>query len=390
MNPKTRRLRLCLAIPTFDRLGAQRVAVWLAAGLPRDRIEPVFLVHRAEGPMLRLVPQDVEIVEVDRFCPHVSGAMSILRLQGYRRALKHVRPDISIGVTQYPTLAMSLARQLLGAKWPLIASEHSFVSRNLSDPTAYPTWFRHVYRATFPFVYNQLCARVITLTDAAKRDLIENYGIQSSRMVTIPNPVDIEGVRLEAQKDYSHPFFSGEFKVVLGVGRLVWQKGFHHLVTAFAAVAKERSDVRLLILGEGPERQPLQEEIRRLGVTGLVDMPGATDLVWSAMARASVLTMSSEWEGLPMVLLEAAALKVPVVSFDCPSGPREILESGDAGILVEQGNVVALATAIKNVLSFPDAAAERTERAFESVQKYSISNICEKYAELVESVFREA
>ena len=124
------------------------------------------------------------------------------------------------------------------------------------------------------------------------------------------------------------------------------------LIEAFARVRRER-DARLAIFGEGPDRAELEERVRRLGLQDSVALPGFVNNPYSCMARAAVVAVSSDWEGLPTVLIESLAVGTPVVSTDCPSGPREILQGGALGRLVPVGDVAALATAIRDALSAP-------------------------------------
>jgi glycosyltransferase involved in cell wall biosynthesis len=138
----------------------------------------------------------------------------------------------------------------------------------------------------------------------------------------------------------------------MGVGRLVPQKNFRLLIDAFAIVRRSH-DARLIILGEGPERPLLEAQVRQYGLHDVVDLPGFLDNPYACMARASVFALSSDFEGLPTVLIETLAIGTPVVSTDCESGPREILRGGVLGELVPVGDVHAMALAIARALASP-------------------------------------
>jgi len=138
----------------------------------------------------------------------------------------------------------------------------------------------------------------------------------------------------------------------LSIGRLTKAKNYSTLIEAFAKVRQQR-DVRLAILGNGEERPSLEGLVRRLGLENDVWLPGFVDPPYPYLARASVFVQSSIWEGFPTVIVEALAFGVPVVSTDCPSGPREILENGRFGELVPVGDVEALADAIRRALDVP-------------------------------------
>jgi glycosyltransferase involved in cell wall biosynthesis len=177
---------------------------------------------------------------------------------------------------------------------------------------------------------------------------------------TIYNPFDIEQIKKLANEPLTDSWFQhGEPPVILGIGRLVPQKGFHVLIKAFAQVLKTM-DARLLILGDGPEYRMLKElasslqiDDERLSINTFVANP------FVYLARCKVFVLSSFWEGLPGVLIEALACGANVVSTDCPSGPREILEDGKWGKLVavdcpEMLSRAILDTIISDRATLPD------------------------------------
>src|SRR5262249_37227290 len=148
----------------------------------------------------------------------------------------------------------------------------------------------------------------------------------------------------------SHPWFApGSLPVILGVGRLTWQKDFPTLIKAFALV-RSRQPARLLILGEGEKRLELETIVKELGLAADVCLPGYVDNPFAYMHRCSAFVLSSASEGLPNSLIEAMACGAPVISTDCASGTAEILENGRYGPLVPVGDVEAMATAISATL----------------------------------------
>jgi len=138
----------------------------------------------------------------------------------------------------------------------------------------------------------------------------------------------------------------------MGIGRLTRQKDFPTLIRAFATLRRVRP-LRLIILGEGRDRAPLEQLAAREGVGGDVALPGFQPNPYAWLARARLFVLSSAWEGSPNALTEAMALGVPVVSTDCRSGPRELLEAGRFGPLVPVGDADALAAAMRATLDHP-------------------------------------
>jgi glycosyltransferase involved in cell wall biosynthesis len=175
--------------------------------------------------------------------------------------------------------------------------------------------------------------------------------------------VDVTNIRQKAEEPLTHPWFSSnQPPVILAVGRLVKQKDFDTLIRAFGLVRKERP-ARLMVLGEGREREKLLALIKNLGLEQDVTLHGFVENPFKYIKHAAVFVLSSLWEGFGNVIVEAMALGTPVVATECPSGPSEILEEGKWGRLVPPGDVDALAQSIIDTLddSNPPAVASRAE-----------------------------
>lgn len=177
-------------------------------------------------------------------------------------------------------------------------------------------------------------------------DLTQIAGHPLERMQIISNPVVTPELLEKANEPVNHSWFAaGEPPVILGVGRLNVQKDFPTLIRAFALI-QQHLPARLMILGEGEERPQLEAMIDQLGLAKVATLPGFVSNPYAFMSKASVFVLSSAYEGLPTVLIEAMAVGTPVVSTDCPSGQRKFLEFGRYGRLVPVGDIKALAQAI--------------------------------------------
>jgi glycosyltransferase involved in cell wall biosynthesis len=173
--------------------------------------------------------------------------------------------------------------------------------------------------------------------------------------------------------------------VILGVGRLTEQKDFSTLMRAFTCVRAKRA-ARLVILGEGKLREDLEDLASKLGIQADVEMPGFVENPLQYMARASVLVLSSKYEGLPGVLIQAMACGCPVVSTDCPGGSAEILDNGKYGVLVDIGDAEGMAKAILSELDNPTANDILRRRAEDFSVEHAVSN----YLKLLDSVVGQA
>jgi glycosyltransferase involved in cell wall biosynthesis len=203
--------------------------------------------------------------------------------------------------------------------------------------------------------------------------------VPADLVTTIYNPVVTDELLEKAREPLDHPWFVEDAPpVILGVGRLEPQKDFETLIRAFHRVQSER-EPRLVILGKGSERAKLERLVQSLGMDNSVQMPGFVDNPFQYMARADVFALSSRFEGLPGVLIQAMATGCPVVSTDCPSGPREILEDGRWGALVPVEDEEALAVAILGTIDSPHCLDELRERA----QAFSASQAVDQYLDVL-------
>jgi glycosyltransferase involved in cell wall biosynthesis len=175
-------------------------------------------------------------------------------------------------------------------------------------------------------------------------------------------------------------------KTIIAAGRLKRQKDFFRLVRAFAQVAEKHPDWKLKICGDGPHRERLEELIAELGLEGKVELPGPVKNLGPELAAASMYALSSRREGFPMVLLEAMSKGLPVVSFDCPTGPREIVRSGENGLLVAHQDVDALAAAMIRMIEDEDLRRRCGAGALKTAERYSIDVIGERWEELLAEV----
>nr|WP_256753066.1 glycosyltransferase family 4 protein [Mesorhizobium sp. Mes31] len=242
-----------------------------------------------------------------------------------RRALKRLAPDVTLSfLTRTNVMSLAASR---GLGLSVVVSERN----NPALQDVGPIW-RFLRAKLYPSAFG-----LVTMTNGAL-----NYfsPAMRKRSWVIPNPVDLPAA--------GKPRRGGNRLVA--VGRLVPQKGFDLLLKAFANIRRDFPEWKLVIWGEGPDRAELEAERDRLGLHDCLEMPGITSQpgIWVETADAFVL--SSRYEGWGIVLLEAMAAGLPVISFDCQWGPREMVENEKNGLLVESGNVDALAAGLRRLL----------------------------------------
>jgi glycosyltransferase involved in cell wall biosynthesis len=186
----------------------------------------------------------------------------------------------------------------------------------------------------------------------------------------------------KADEEVGHPWFHSDVEILLGVGRLTPVKDFPTLLRAVTHLREDR-DVRLILLGEGEERDRLQNLCRKLGIADYVDLRGFVGNPIKYMARSDVFVLSSVREGFGNVVVEALASGAPVVSTCGDEGPGEILKNGRYGRLVPSGDDKALSEAILKTLNHPDQPATKEER-IRRARDFSVESAIEKYWTIVE------
>ncbi len=216
---------------------------------------------------------------------------------------------------------------------------------------------------------------VTVLTDRDERDYRQALGDAGVRLERIPNGVPQPTL----------PPSPLTAKVLVAAGRLLPGKGFDLLLDAFALVSKEHPDWQLRIFGSGPKRADLAARIERFGLTGRARLKGPTETLDAEFAAASIFVLSSRYEGLPMVLIEAMTAGLAVVAFDCPTGPAEVIEDGVSGILAPPQDVTALAAGIRALIEDPARRQAMGAAARQRSRDYSIDAIRGRW----EDLFRE-
>jgi glycosyltransferase involved in cell wall biosynthesis len=274
------------------------------------------------------------------------------------RYLRRERPSVLLSAMTKPNFMAVWARHLAGVPTRVVISEHNTFSLAQSFP-AKKKWERR--QRHLPTMVERVYSgadAIIAVSNGVADDLAQCTGILRERITTIYNPIVTPELVRQATAPLDHPWLqSGTPPVVLGVGRFHEQKDFPTLLRAFARVRAKQA-ARLMILGEADAkhttfRAELMTLATQLGIADDVALPGFVANPFAYLARAAVFVLSSAWEGLPSVLIEALACGCPVVSTDCPSGPAEILENGKYGPLVPVGDEVMLAEAILSVLNTP-------------------------------------
>jgi glycosyltransferase involved in cell wall biosynthesis len=347
--------------------GVERVIINLARGFVEQGLSVDLVLVREEGDFLSLVPPEVRVVNLE-------GKRLISSLPALVRYLKENKPVAMLSAMQDINLVALWSRRLAGVPTRVVVSVHNTVSRESQNST-------QLKRRIAPYLARKFypwADAIVTVSQGSADDLV-NLGLSSKRIQVIYNPVVTPELFEKAKEPIDHPWFEpGSPPVILGVGRLEKQKDFPTLIRAFAQVHKQRP-ARLMILGEGKDRPDLEALVQELGLEDDVALPGFVANPFAYMASSAVFVLSSLYEGLPTVLIEAIAVGTRVVSTDCPSGPTEILENGRYGKLVAVGDIKGMAEAIVSTLENPPDSESLQLKAAE----FSLEKAVAKYRQVL-------
>ncbi len=363
-----RRRRIAFVLPNLSGGGAERVMVTLLRHLDRHRFEPHLVLVEAAGPYLGDVPGDVRIHQLGT--RRVRHAIPLLVL-----ALWRLRPHVVVSTQGYMNFTLLLIRPLLRSKLVVreVIGDRYMAHSRYRD--LLHRWYLHLVRRA---------DRIITQSDAAADDMRVRVQPRPGQLVRLHNPVDAAGVTRRARAA-ACPYEGDEMQVV-AAGRLDPQKGFDLLLEAFAGVLAAGVPARLTILGEGPERAALVARAARLDIDGAVRFAGFQHNPYPYFAHADLFVLSSRFEGLPNVVLEALACGCPVVAFDCPAGVREVVRDGMNGLLVPPEDVGGLRDAMVRLLASPEELARLRTRIPATLAPFTATEIVRHWEALFDDL----
>jgi glycosyltransferase involved in cell wall biosynthesis len=341
---------VALFLPALYSGGAERVMLNLAGELVARGHRVDLVLAKAEGPYLDAIPAGVRLVDLG--CRRTVTAVWPLV-----RYLRRKRPEALYAAIDHANVVALLANRLAGDRSRVVVSVHS----PLSIDTGRNRWRGRLVVGLARWLYRR-AGLVVTVSEGIRSDVLDILALPPERVQVIHNavltvdpatrggaPLDPDLADLEQR-----PF-------IVSAGRLTATKDFPTLLRAFARLGPVH-DLSLVILGEGPEQPALAALAEELGIADRVRFAGFRKNPFALFARARLFVLASTREGLPTVLIEAMATGCPIVSTDCPHGPREILADGRYGRLVPMRDPDALAMAIREALASPTPQTLLAER----------------------------
>ena len=337
-------MRVAFFLPSLAGGGAERMVLNLIRGLQAFPVQIDLLTATLNGELVSQIPQGINVVDL-----HQGRVFS--SLFPLIRFLRKNHPDILFSAVDNANLIAILAGLLSGTQTKRVISVHQVGTK-----------FRKIHHGVREKIlllgtrlFFRYAHQIVAVSRGVAEDLIRDVKLNPSLVTTIANPI-LSTQKLEELRISPQVKKEGEVRIV-SAGRLVKEKDFFTLLTAFSII-HQRISSQLTIFGEGPERAQLERYRDELGLTKVVNFPGFYADIFQSMASATLCVVSSLTEGFGNVIVEALACGVPVVATDCPSGPREILQEGKYGRLVEMQQPEKMAEAILA------SAAQKTDCSF--------------------------
>ncbi len=369
--------KIMLVMPSAADGGVQRVMINLSYGMVQKGICPRFIIADATGKMADDIPKECEVIDLKKmkYRGDLKIALSLFQIIKQMRS----NPDTTfVGAPGLTGAILSFAKLFSWRSRVIIICDNK--CSLLKDGTIYHTLVYYINKVLY-----RIADRIVTAHTAAKNDIAEHYKISPKLINVIYHPL-ISMEKINSIRPFKeHPFFATDSAVLVAVGRLVPEKDFVSLIRAIKIV-REYVNVKLIILGDGPEKDKLYKEIELCELGEHIDLYGYTNNVIGFLKSCKMLILSSSQEAFGNVLIEATACGIPVVATNCASGgPREIVKENDRytiGEMCECGDIYGLSDAIMKVLQQEYSDNE----LMQSAKRYTIEYSTQKYLELIRSI----
>lgn len=359
----------------FNGGGAEKVTITLADLLYKEGFDVFIIVKNNTGILNNTIPEYIKIIDLN-----ISNSTKILR--NIVNVLKLIQIfnknefKCIISVTRGMNLIASIARRLSNkTNIPLIGTIHNSVSQEKIDYPKIKNYLTKKLDSQF--------SKIIVVSEDARKEYVKLTKVDPNKTITIYNPVVSSDIINKSENPCTHPWLKADrdFKTLITAGRLTYQKNQKVLLEMLLKI-KNEVDVRLIILGEGELRKELELFCKTNNIEKIVDFVGFVENPYCYFKNADAFILSSRYEGLPTVLIEALACGCNIVSTDCPTGPREILDENKYGFLCKLNDCDDLLLKTKSCLENPIAKSKLTNHSLE----YSIEKSKAKYVRLMRDV----
>lgn len=278
------------------------------------------------------------------------------------KTIGSIKPQIIYVAFPHLIILTFISVKMLRLKCKFIIGEHGFVEYN-----------NMILKSMLNYIYKSSDC-IITVCNELKSYLLEHFQLDKSKIKVIYNPVITEESYVLLNETVNHKWFKN-YKIITSVGRLSKDKGFQDIILALNRL--NNKDIKLLIIGDGPYKKELLDLIDKLNMEDQIQILGYTSNPYKYLKNSDVFVMASEREGFGNVIVEALFCNVPIIAYNCLGGPKEILDYGKYGYLIEYGNIKELSNKIKNVLE-----KKYKNNTHEYSKRFSDFEIANEYIEI--------
>lgn len=363
-------IRLAFCITELNPGGAEWALFHIVTRLDRSLWEPKIFCLSDEG----LIAKKFQEAEIPVTCLYAKGSSDWRVLKRLASELRAFQPSIVQGFLFHANIASRLVGWWVGV--PVRISGHRVAEKE-------KRWHLWLDRLTKKFATHHLC-----VSQGVANYLLKNLNLTNEEVTVIPNGVIVDqemSPQVEVASQFGWPESS---KVIIGIGRLHKQKGFDILLKAFEQINDQFDDARLLIVGKGVERNSLENQIKKSGLTDKVSLAGYREDYFDLLANSDLFVLSSRWEGMPNVLLQAMQVGLPGVAFDV-EGVNDLIEHGVTGLIVKPLDVNDLRDSISRILQDPQLATTMGEKAQTHViNRFTWEEAARGYSQYYEGVLK--
>lgn len=364
---------LTFFIPDLTLGGAEQVTVNIVNGLSDRGYNVELVLSKLKGELRGELSDDVTTVEL---APSQTQPLGVpAHIPALAVYLRRREPAALFSHMTHVSIVCLAVDRVLDSDTLIIPTEHK--SLGVSPESSAKSRFVH---RTVPYLY-PTADRIVAVSKGVADSIVKCTTVPQEKVSVLYNPVDIDTIRKRASEPVHHEWFEDDgLEVLLFVGRLEEEKDLETWLSAFEQVHERNRNVRGVIIGKGSRQESLQTMAEQSGIGDSVTMLGYAENPYKYMSRASAFVLSSRYEGLPTVLVEALACGCPVVATDCPGGTSEILADGEYGPLVPVGDASSLADGVLRTLEDPI----RPERLRERAKDFAPESVLDDYAQFIE------
>jgi glycosyltransferase involved in cell wall biosynthesis len=377
MSEQDNRIKILFLLTAHVFGGAERTSLNLLKGIDKKRFKICLITSRTISGYFQNIGIEklISIEDLKLGVWFGSVIKFIGDVRKVARLLKQERPDIAFGMMHYPSALLVSAQKLSRINSCVIASPRGPSSEYLRH-------FEHIFlrRACLKWLFTFFCrgaGGVVVSSEGMKEECIRDYRSIPEKITVIPNSIDVDSIK-EKNKEGTDIAIPSGSKVIVTSGRLEKEKNTAFLLKVFPGLRK-REQIKLMIVGDGRERKALEKLSRELNISDDVIFTGYQNNPYKYIKRADIFVHTCLFEGFANVIIEAMACGVPVISVDCPYGPRDIVQHGKNGLLVKMGDEETLRDTILRLLHDRQLRNSLAVSGLERALDFSVHKMVRRY-----------